>query len=89
MTLRIIMNLWLLACSLVGGIYGLKHFFKPRKALYLKLITGSVCCMMFTAMFFVVYMFINRYKSDIKPKAAINRGLVKNKVDSGGLYWNG
>ena len=35
-----------------------------------------------------LYMFINRYKSDIKTQAKINRGLMTDTVAEGDLYWS-
>ncbi|SDM22084.1 hypothetical protein SAMN05216520_13614 [Kandleria vitulina] len=48
------MNLLIFVCSLIGSIYGIHHFFKEKKALYLKLITCSILCMMFARLFQVV-----------------------------------
>ena len=54
--MQLAMNLWILVCSLVGGIYGQCHFFKKGKALYLQMITASVICLMFARLFQVVHI---------------------------------
>ena len=35
-----------------------------------------------------LYMFINRYRSDVKQKAKINRGLMSDTVAEGDLFWS-
>ena len=54
--MQLAMNLWILACSLFGSIYGIRHFFKKGKALYLQMITSSVICLMFARLFQVVHI---------------------------------
>ena len=57
MTLTLCLNLWILVCSFFGSIYGIKNFFRPKKALYLQMITCGVICMMYARLFNVIYMF--------------------------------
>lgn len=57
MNVRLLINLWIFLCSLGGSIYGFYRFFRPRKALYLKIITGGVSCLMLSSLFLVVYLF--------------------------------
>lgn len=57
MQLVLIMNLWIFACSLFGIIYGIRKFFAPKKALYLKMITFGVGCQMFSRLFYVIFHF--------------------------------
>lgn len=47
-------NLFIFICALIGSIYGLRNFFKEKKALYLKLITCGILCMMFARLFQVI-----------------------------------
>jgi len=54
MKIDLIMNLWIFICSLAGSIYGLHNFFKEKKALYLKMITCGIMCMMFARLFQVI-----------------------------------
>ena len=57
MLLVLIMNVWIFACSLFGMIYGIRKFFAPKKALYLKMITFGVGCQMFSRLFYVIFHF--------------------------------
>lgn len=57
MQLVLIMNLWIFVCSLFGTIYGIRSFFSPKKALYLKMITFGVGCQMFSRLFYVIFHF--------------------------------
>ena len=52
----LMINGWILPCALIGMIYGIYHFFRPHKALYLQLITCGVGCLMFARLFYVIYM---------------------------------
>lgn len=56
MALKLIMNLWILICALGGSCYGFYRFYRPKKALFLKMIGGGVSCLMFTELFMVIYM---------------------------------
>ena len=58
------MNLWILVCSLGGSIYGVYRFYRPKKALFLKMISGGVSCLMFTELFMVIYMVT---QGDLEP----------------------
>lgn len=55
MILELAVNLWMFACASVGSIYGLLHFFKPHRPMYLQLITCGVFCMMFSRLLYVVF----------------------------------
>ena len=59
-----VMNLWILVCSLGGSIYGVYRFYRPKKALFLKMISGGVSCLMFTELFMVIYMVT---QGDLEP----------------------
>ena len=50
------LNLWICLCSLIGLGYGVKVFFKRSKALYLKMITFGVACIMYSRLFQVIYL---------------------------------
>ncbi len=54
MSLILIANIITCMSGLVGFIYGLFKFFKPRKALYAQMITLSVGCMAFGRLYQVV-----------------------------------
>ncbi len=56
MKLVIGLNLWICLCSLIGLGYGVKFFFKRSKALYLKMITFGVACIMYSRLFQVIYL---------------------------------
>lgn len=60
------MNLIIFICSFIGSIYGISNFFKKKKALYLKLITCSIFCMMYSRLFQVV---------SILTKGSLNKGF--------------
>ena len=64
MGLKLIMNLWILICSLGGSIYGIYRFYRPKKALFLKMLSGGVSCLMFTELFMVIYMVT---QGDLEP----------------------
>ena len=66
MNLVLYLNLWIFVCSFFGAIYGIKQFFKPRKALYLQMITCAVICLMFASLFNVVF---------IATQGELNRGF--------------
>ncbi|MCR4605071.1 MAG: hypothetical protein K5639_03635 [Eubacterium sp.] len=56
MKLELILALWVLVCSLIGSIYGISQFFRPKKALYLQMITSGVICLMFSSLFRVIFL---------------------------------
>ena len=56
MTHILALNMWIFICSLIGSVYGFKTFFKPKKALYLKMITCGIVCLMFSRLFYVIYL---------------------------------
>ena len=58
--MQLAMNLWILLCSLAGSIYGIYHFFRKGKALYLQMITASVICLLFARLFQVVHIVAER-----------------------------
>lgn len=64
MGLKLIMNLWIFVCALGGSFYGFYWFYRPKKALFLKMITGGVSCLMLTELFMVIYMVT---QGDIEP----------------------
>ncbi|MCR4604464.1 MAG: hypothetical protein K5639_00510 [Eubacterium sp.] len=55
-TIVLVMNLWIFVCALVGSIYGGRQFFRPRKALYLQMITAGIICLMYSGLFKVIYL---------------------------------
>ena len=71
MSLKLIMNLWMLVCSLGGTIYGFYRFYRPKKALFLKMVVAGVSCLMFTELFMVIYM---ATQGDLEP--GINVGML-------------
>ena len=56
MTIELIMNIWIFVCALFGMVYGFRNFFRPRKALYLKIITCGVASLMFAILFQVIFL---------------------------------
>ena len=52
--LFLIANIITCVCALVGFIYGIVKFFKPKKAVYAQMITLSVGCMAFGRLYQVV-----------------------------------
>ncbi len=56
MDIEMIMNLWVLLCSLFGSIYGLCLFFRPGKAVYLQLVASGVGCILLARLFQFVYL---------------------------------
>ena len=56
MKLELAMNLLIFLCSLFGTVYGLKEFFKKKKALYLKLITCGIMSLMLARLYQVIFI---------------------------------
>ena len=56
MSINLIMNLWILICSGVGSAYGFYKFYRPKKALFLKIIAAGVSSLMFSKLFVVIFM---------------------------------
>ena len=54
----LIMNSWVLICSLIGLIYGARRFFKPKKPIFLQLVTCAVACMMYARLFHVLFVLV-------------------------------
>ena len=57
MSLVLIMNFWMFICSLAGLCYGVHHFFRIKKVLYLQMITCGIGCLMYARLFFVIFLF--------------------------------
>ncbi len=56
MDIELIMNLIIFICALIGAVYGIYNFFRPKKAMYLQMITSGVTCLMFAELFSVIYI---------------------------------
>ena len=54
MTLILIANIIVCICAFIGFVYGMIKFFKPKKAVYAKMITLAVGCMAFGKLYQVV-----------------------------------
>ena len=52
----LIANIGVFLCSLIGTIYGVKFFFRPKKALYLQMITCGIICIMYARMFQTIFL---------------------------------
>ncbi len=71
MDIEEIMNLWILVCSLIGSVYGFCQFFRPKKAVYLQLITSGVGCILFARLFQFIHL---AAKGDIRD--GFNIGMI-------------
>ena len=54
MTLILIANIIVCICALIGFLYGIIHFFKPKKAVYAQMIALAVGCVAFGRLYQVV-----------------------------------
>ena len=57
MVVTLIINIWVFVCALFGTVYGVRNFFRPRKALYLQMITCGIASLMFARLFQAIFMF--------------------------------
>ena len=55
--LMTIMNLWILLCSLSGIVFGIRNVMIPKDALHRQMVTSGIGCLMFSRLFYVVYLF--------------------------------
>ena len=56
MNIEKIMNLWVMICAAAGSMYGFYHFFRPKRAVYLQLITSGVGCILFARVFQFIHL---------------------------------
>ena len=56
MRLELILNLYIFVCSLIGSICGIIFVLKGQKALFMKMITFSVLCLMMSALYQIIYI---------------------------------
>ncbi len=57
MKLVLYMNLLIFVCAFFGMDYGIRKFLIPNKALFLKIITCAMGCLMFARLYYVVTIF--------------------------------
>ncbi|MBR2280884.1 MAG: hypothetical protein IJ903_08200 [Ruminococcus sp.] len=57
MIISLVLNIWVFVCALFGTVYGVRNFFRPRKALYLQMITCGIASLMYARLFQAIFMF--------------------------------